>query len=230
MKMMMKIINNNKFHWFAICDFEIFGRIGRSFICMWEARDSRKMGFGCFSFGDITFLAFRAKAAVLFAFLPQMIIPSRWMQSTSAPTPPPSPPPPLLNPLTFVGWIFSSFRERKQSADFCWGAMSRCHHLKKVGLNFFLFLFFFSPFPVLSVYVTSLVVFHFTKQLVWWINIFFESQDIFVCCTSVTQNFMTELPKSMILSLKRVSLIFLSYRIGSDRRSQIIVLLPYSFC
>ena len=77
MKMMMKIINNNKFYWFAICYFEIFGRIGRSFICMREARDSRKMGFGCFSYGDITFLAFRAKAAVLFAFLPQLIIPSR---------------------------------------------------------------------------------------------------------------------------------------------------------
>ena len=77
MKMMMKIINNNKFYWFAICDFEIFGRIGRSFICMREARDSRKMEFGCSGYGDITFLSFRAKAAVLFAFLPQLIIPSR---------------------------------------------------------------------------------------------------------------------------------------------------------
>ena len=115
MKMMMKIINNNKFYWFAICDFEIFDRIGRSFICMWEARDSRKMGFGCFSYGDITFLAFRTKATVLFVFLPQLIIPLRWIQSTSAPTPSP----PLLNPLPFLGCIFSSFSERKESADFC---------------------------------------------------------------------------------------------------------------
>lgn len=49
--------------------------------------------------------------------------------------------------------------------------------LKKVGLNSFSF-FFFSPFLVLSVCVTFLVVFHFTKQLVWWINIFFFNLKI----------------------------------------------------
>ena len=90
MKMVIKIINNKKFYWLAIFNFQIFGLIGRSFICLWEARDSRKMGFGCFSYGllDITFLAFRAKVVVLFAFLPQLIIPSRWIQGTSDPTPP----------------------------------------------------------------------------------------------------------------------------------------------
>lgn len=48
--------------------------------------------------------------------------------------------------------------------------------LKKLASILFLFLlfFFFSPFLVLSVCVTFLVVFHFTKQLVWWINLFFS--------------------------------------------------------
>lgn len=163
----MKIINNNKFYWFAICGFEIFGRIGRSFICMWEARDSRKMGFGCFSYGDITFLAFRAKAAVLFALLPQLIIPSRWIQSTSAPTPLPHRR--FSIPCHSWGGFFLASQKENNPPTF---VKELCHVViisKKLASILFLF---FSPFLVLSVCVTSLVVFHFTKQLVWWINIF----------------------------------------------------------